>query len=1753
MSALEKIQELINNKEYESAISLIVKEFRLNTFSKNWNEKISDSAEREDIRINSLVIGKIGDLQERIYVGANADRVFIFDLNGGYLGDIELEEGVEVLKLQISNVTYNNSVGDELIIHTSNDAIIFYGHTARKGYQKLQYQINYSTTSITSFFALELPDESIPVYVGDSSGDVVITTYDNLKLDIDDVPVIAESVKITGEIIAGIYCSNDMINGEFGLLIGYKNGVLLLFNSTHELIGKYDVDKEIEGIYFNEKTNNIIIATDDYYIYHFSVIDNNLINNWHYYVSSAASIVVNNTIENNEAEFFVLSEDNGTILAFNRSGKLVTSADPSFEGTAGCFHNGKLILSSREGEICEFNILEQEKLDKLWELLYIAFNAVLEQKNDNDFYEFFNTEFESAERADFFKEFLIEYFNKNEDGHSIDKIITLFEKRRYNSDIAEGLISKIISNSILKNSFLRIFKDTAALSQIVNFQNLIDTNKNATNLIKKAEGFLKVDPLKYIELMSEIRVQKLDKIWVAKLFEDDDVVSINYYHNPYEFGEQQIVIATRKGKVFLIDRKSGQLIWNFNLEIGDGQITNVEIADVSNNGLLEIVIGLENAQNSILILSANKDQFNAANNEVELKWKNVDASNDKFKLYISRCRISGMDFNAVHKVHCFDFDNNGVHDLMISSENGRFDVFYFDNERKDRIIPKTKSIDYNDEDVLVFELYRDENDKIVLYTGSALGNIQKHVYDGKEFIKTEDSFTERDAKITDILIAEINNERVVLFSSEDNFLYCLSSDLDYKWSFKTRGDVKSISVTEFANQQIILTISDDGYLYALDTTGNKLWDYPFFSPLDKLFVNKNEVIVADSDGNIISLTIENSDDIIKRMDADLADIKIDIESLLENESKYLRVFAVRKLLSLNPSDSILNKIIMLLNDAFEFEELVRCETIKFLTEHIVYNQKHKAKILDALIAALKDNSKEVRLESVVSLFKLFDLHKENGTNIIEVLIEITKDEDIWVKEYLAGALNKIDSKDEELFKAKWQVLLSLLVLHKDEEWILNESANSIGTYLNYINDKSILSEILNELFSYGFEADTLEHVRNNIKVQEVAALFEIYFQIVCGDANSVNDSLTVYLKGNYDTLTDTQLNHFVNKVKSAAEIFNQINLDDIIDDQLIVKFAGFLNNQNIPFKDLLNNLNNYFNEINISEKIVYLNLAAESIADLNNQKGQLNNLDRRLFDITIEEHINGLISKTSRLLLDNVYLDIELENREITLNELGVANINFSLINKGYKTVEDIYVSVKQSSYFEIIENIDSVGDLVKGQKKLQFFKIKPKTIGVLDIFTELTYRGCNKSILEQIRVYIKDAVKKEWVVIPNPYTSGIPIENDEVFVGRESLIQEAVTALKKDPVFVMGHRRMGKTSFIKYIQRHYLSGEDYIPVFISAEKVVFNNINEFLFSFCKPIANELYRKGIITKEQLKEYTDAIRKNGLIDFGVFLDDVLMEVEMADKILVLIIDEYPLIHEAVEQGKIDGQFISNLRGYMQNNSKEFKMIYSGASALKYLKSQYSSNIMGVGKSLEVSFLDVEDVRKLISQPLNDQMQLEDSAFQYLMEITNGQPFLVQVCLSFLVDKLNKEKKSSMVFKESLEEGISYFLEQAPHLQDDWNNRVYSNDLKWNDEEEKIAKAYKQLIITAISDQWKRNKNGVTKSDLFNTIENAMKEFHAVNKSIFDETLNLLAGTDDVLSLKNNMYFFKVGLFRDWVINKMNLTFSNTLLETKNNLI
>lgn len=412
-----------------------------------------------------------------------------------------------------------------------------------------------------------------------------------------------------------------------------------------------------------------------------------------------------------------------------------------------------------------------------------------------------------------------------------------------------------------------------------------------------------------------------------------------------------------------------------------------------------------------------------------------------------------------------------------------------------------------------------------------------------------------------------------------------------------------------------------------------------------------------------------------------------------------------------------------------------------------------------------------------------------------------------------------------------------------------------------------------------------------------------------------------------------------------------------------------------------------------------------------------------------------------------------------------------------------------------------------------------------------------------------KGEFQNKWKVVSNPYKAGLLLENDDIFVGRESLIQEVLVAIKKDPVFIMGLRGMRKTSLLKNIQRHYLSTDEYITIFLAAEKLVFSNMNELFFSFSRPIAKDLYTKQIILKNQQTNYLTAIRECGMIDFKVFFEIIILEIKKTNKTLVLIIDDYPRILEAIDDDRIASQFLSVLRGYLQNNSKEFKMILSGSSRIKHQIHQNQSNILQIGKSFEVSSLEEIDVKRLISKQLNNQMEFADNAFQYLMELTNGYAFLVQVILCYLVVRLNRENIGSEILVETIEEGLNYYLNRALQLRYDWDKDVYSKDIKWNEKEEKIAKVYKQLVIIAIIANCKEKNKGFKKDELLSFLMKSLNPYHQINKPIFDEVINILVETDDILKEANDLYLIKVGLFREWILQKSNKCFNDILQESK----
>ncbi|HEY5125473.1 MAG TPA: hypothetical protein VIK14_17225, partial [Ignavibacteria bacterium] len=879
----EKLNQLIDSNDYISTLDLLIKKNKSDSLRKNWETEISKILLEDEVRINSLVIGCVGDLEERIYVGSNSNKILIYDLLGNYLELIAMDEGVEAKKLLISDIR-DRQPKKELIVQTSNDTIIFFGFNIKGVYQELSRNIISQKAEITSLYTISLNEENKPIFIGNSNGDVIMTSFSNVQLDSDDKLIIPKSEKLNNEIIASISGSKHLVNESFGLIVGYKNGIILLFNKDYNIISKIDIDREIEEIFTNEKDDTIIITTDDNYVFQYVVENNQLKYNWNIFIESTISTLIN---DETDGGFYVLSEDMGTISYYDKNGYYCFMGDPSFEATTGIKHNERLYLASRSGELCLFDILEKEVYIENNNIIYGTYSYILKSKKGNDFYEFFNSEFESPDSVGYFKQFLINYLTNNPDEEIAKKINQLFLLKRYNTDAANGLISNISNNSKLAKTFIDVFPNSQISNELINYENRINYKIKETNLLIKANMILEADPLKYIKLMTEIKIKKIDKIWLRKIFDDDDVVGMNYYHDPFNDIELQLLIATRKGFLYLLNRKTGEVIWEIKLNEEDGEITNIEVADICSDKFLEIVIGCKNRHNSILILSKDKEKFRSADNKVKLKWNPELKNTDNINLYYTRIRVPGMDdaYTIVHKVLCFDFDNNNVKDLIISSENGKFEIFYFDTMNKSCIAPKTKAIEYDDDDVLEIEIIRTEKNDIILFTGTASGKIEKQSYDGSKFVRDNLSFSELDAEITDLCIVDIDTERYVLYSSDDNFVYCLTENLEYKWAFKTEDDVKSIGILKFNNQNLVLAISKDKKLYAIDLLGNKIWDYPLYSPLDKLFIIEDNIIVADSDGNIHSLKFINPNDIDIKMDKDLAGSNLDYMKLLEEQNK----------------------------------------------------------------------------------------------------------------------------------------------------------------------------------------------------------------------------------------------------------------------------------------------------------------------------------------------------------------------------------------------------------------------------------------------------------------------------------------------------------------------------------------------------------------------------------------------------------------------------------------------------------------------------------------------------------------------------------------------------------------------------------------------------------------------------------------------------------------------------------------------------
>ncbi|WP_190673131.1 ATP-binding protein [Microcoleus sp. FACHB-672] len=257
---------------------------------------------------------------------------------------------------------------------------------------------------------------------------------------------------------------------------------------------------------------------------------------------------------------------------------------------------------------------------------------------------------------------------------------------------------------------------------------------------------------------------------------------------------------------------------------------------------------------------------------------------------------------------------------------------------------------------------------------------------------------------------------------------------------------------------------------------------------------------------------------------------------------------------------------------------------------------------------------------------------------------------------------------------------------------------------------------------------------------------------------------------------------------------------------------------------------------------------------------------------------------------------------------------------------------------------------------------------------------------------------------VQNPYVAGNPVTGN-LFVGREDILWRLKQSWTKpgqcDSVVLYGHRRMGKTSVLRNIGA-YLEANT-VLVIIDMRSEVVNTTSELLYDLAIELFGSL---SPAQQEKLGEPDEQLfsTNNPFRAFKQFLKN--LNFVRGEQRFILAIDEFEIIEEMIEDNQLEPRLLNFWRSMIQKYDW-FIMAFIGLHTLDEMRRDYWNPFFGNLKSVPVSFLSDGAAQQLIKQPSPDfDIEYELEAVKQIIELTNRQPYLVQLIGDILVSHFNR---------------------------------------------------------------------------------------------------------------------------------------------------
>jgi hypothetical protein len=259
-----------------------------------------------------------------------------------------------------------------------------------------------------------------------------------------------------------------------------------------------------------------------------------------------------------------------------------------------------------------------------------------------------------------------------------------------------------------------------------------------------------------------------------------------------------------------------------------------------------------------------------------------------------------------------------------------------------------------------------------------------------------------------------------------------------------------------------------------------------------------------------------------------------------------------------------------------------------------------------------------------------------------------------------------------------------------------------------------------------------------------------------------------------------------------------------------------------------------------------------------------------------------------------------------------------------------------------------------------------------------------------------------------NPY-SRLPVHQDAMFFGRAQERERIVEHLRTQQpgVWLIGQKRVGKTSLLLHLKEHYLPARNFVPVFIDFQLMGHPAQTNLFYQVASIVYSSLSNEGRLgdVGAPLPSLFDDDPARRLIEYLHNVQDALN-----GRKLVLLMDEFSRLTDAYLQGELEGAIFDRWRG-MMHTTQRFGIGYvvvmqqqtceTLVQHLHQTPNDPSWRLMDVGQRIQLRPLEDEDVRRLIEWPMRSHLDYTTETIDAIADLTGGSPFLIQAFCHNLV--------------------------------------------------------------------------------------------------------------------------------------------------------